>query len=163
MLHSIHNNSHLVPNHQQNEASNCMRFCKHSQGIPTLLTRYSIQLFKKMWSNVILPFVGWHLLLPLVLYESTEEQISSWLSPDLLLHQVVLLVDIVSNCSFDLLRLPRNVNQSMMLSLLLPLSNQTQQKISCSLVLKLKKRSALYFQVLTGALHTVYHESRALF
>ena len=39
-----------------------------------------------------------------------------------------------------------------------------QQKILCSLVLKLiKKRAALYFQVLTGALHTVYHESSALF
>ena len=39
----------------------------------------------------------------------------------------------------------------------------TQQKILCSLVLKLKKRAALYFQVLTGALDTVYHESSALF
>ena len=38
-----------------------------------------------------------------------------------------------------------------------------QQKNLCSLVLKLKKRAALYFQVLTGALHTVYHESSPLF
>ena len=39
----------------------------------------------------------------------------------------------------------------------------TQQKKLCSLVLKVKKRAAPYFQVLTGALHTVYHESSALF
>ena len=35
----------------------------------------------------------------------------------------------------------------------------SQQKISCSLVLKVKKWAALFFRVLTGALHTVYHES----
>ena len=38
-----------------------------------------------------------------------------------------------------------------------------RKKISCSLVLKLKVFRSLYFQVLTGALHTVYHESSALF
>ena len=39
----------------------------------------------------------------------------------------------------------------------------SQENVSCSLVLKVKKRDALYFQVLTGAVHTVYHESSALF
>ena len=38
-----------------------------------------------------------------------------------------------------------------------------QEKNSCSLVLKLKVFLSLYFQVLTGALHTVYHESSSLF
>ena len=38
-----------------------------------------------------------------------------------------------------------------------------QEKNSCSLVLKLKVFWSLYFQVLTWVLHTVYHESSALF
>ena len=37
-----------------------------------------------------------------------------------------------------------------------------QEKISRSLVMKLKKWDALYFWVLPGVLHTVYHESSAL-
>ena len=41
--------------------------------------------------------------------------------------------------------------------------NKPQEKISCSLVLKLKVFKLLYFQVLPGALHTVYHESSSLF
>ena len=39
----------------------------------------------------------------------------------------------------------------------------SQENVSCSLVLKVKKRDALYFQVLTGAVHTVYHESSTIF
>ena len=41
--------------------------------------------------------------------------------------------------------------------------NDSQQKKLCSLVLKLKRRAALYFQVLTGALHTVYRSASSLF
>ena len=39
----------------------------------------------------------------------------------------------------------------------------TQQKKLFSLVLKVKKRAAPYFQVLTGALHTVYQENSVFF
>ena len=39
----------------------------------------------------------------------------------------------------------------------------TQQKKLCSLVLKVKKWDSLLFRVLTGALHTLYHESSSLF
>ena len=42
------------------------------------------------------------------------------------------------------------------------LNNYSQEKISCSLVLKLKVFWSLHFQVLTGVLHTVYHESISL-
>ena len=38
----------------------------------------------------------------------------------------------------------------------------SQQKKSCSLVLKVKKRAALFFQVLTGIYNTGYGESSAL-
>ena len=62
-----------------------------------------------------------HLLRLLIWDGKSKERIVSWASPDLLLYQVVLLVDGVSNCSYGVLAC--HVNKSKLVFVFVPSSN----------------------------------------